>query len=381
MRSLRLLAVTGTRADFGLWQPVLRAAAKRGESVNASLLVTAMHLDARFGMTVNEVRAAGWPIAAEVPCTPAGDSRGEMAAAIGTAISGMLPAIEDAKPDWLLVLGDRGEQLAAALVGLHLGLPMAHLHGGERTLGAVDDTVRDLISRVAHVHLVANSEAANRLRRLGEQPWRIQVTGGPGIDAIQQRSAADDGEIRAKYGVTRRPYVVLLVHPETVGEESGPAILEAALEALARTDLDVLAIAPNADAGGRAMLEWLESQRDRLAGLWPSVPHDDFIALLAGAMALVGNSSSGLIEAPALRIPAVNIGERQRGRTRGDNVIDVPATADAITAGLERAASPEFRTGLNGTSPYGDGHAAERIVEAIIATPVDERLLRKVVAA
>src|SRR5438105_812599 len=372
---LRLLAVTGTRADFGLWQPVLRAAAERGESVSASLLVTAMHLDPRFGNTVDQVRAGGWEIAAEVPSTPRGDSRGEMAGAIGIAITGMLPAIEQAAPDWLLLLGDRGEQLAAALVGLHLGVPMAHLHGGERTLGAVDDTVRDLISRMAHVHLVANAEAANRLRRLGEQPWRIQVTGGPGIDAILQRDAAQDLEVRARYGVTARPYVIVLAHPETVGDEPGTAILEAALEALARTDLDVVAFAPNADAGGRAMLEWLESRRDRLAGLWPSVPHDEYVALLAGAVALVGNSSSGLIEAPALRIPAVNIGERQRGRTRGDNVIDVPTTADAIEAGLARAASPEFRAGLNGISPYGDGHAAELTVEAIVATRVDDRLL------
>lgn len=376
MAGLRLLAITGTRADFGLWEPVLRAAAGRAD-LRMSLLVAAMHLDPRFGTTADVVRSAGWEIAAEVPCTPEGDGRAEMAAAIGTAVLGMAGPIERAAPDWLCLLGDRGEQLAAALVGIHLGLPIVHLHGGERTLGAVDDTVRDVISRISHLHLVANREAAERLRRLGEQAWRIEVTGGPGIDAILERDTSHDREVRERYGVASGPYAILLAHPETVGERSGEAMLAAALDALHRAGLAVLAIAPNADAGGRAMLSWLERHRDQLVGLWPSVPHQDYLALLAGSAALVGNSSSGLIEAPALRVSAVNIGDRQRGRARGDNVIDVPVDSDAILAALERATSDHFRQGLTGISPYGDGHAAERIVEAIARTPIDDRLLRK----
>jgi len=159
-RSLRLLIVTGTRADFGLWHEVIAEAERRPSQVGVRLLVSGMHLDERFGDTIAEIRASGTPIAAEIPFTAPGDSRLEMAASMGQALTGFAPAIDAEAPDWLLLLGDRGEQLAAALVGVHLGLPIAHLHGGERTLGAVDDTLRDMISRAAHLHLVATGDAA-----------------------------------------------------------------------------------------------------------------------------------------------------------------------------------------------------------------------------
>src|SRR5687768_14250797 len=154
---MKLLVVTGTRADFGLWRPVLDEIIRREvPDLEVALLVTAMHLDERFGLTATEIRASGYPIAAEVPCSPGGDSRTEMAQALGTALTSVAPAIDAARPDWVLLLGDRGEQLAAGLAALHLGRAVAHLHGGERTLGAVDDALRDMITRLAHLHFVAD---------------------------------------------------------------------------------------------------------------------------------------------------------------------------------------------------------------------------------
>jgi UDP-hydrolysing UDP-N-acetyl-D-glucosamine 2-epimerase len=373
---LRLLVVTGTRADFGLWLPVLQAA-DRTESVEVQLLVTAMHLDPRFGSTVGEVRRAGYSIAAEVPSTPAGDSRADMAVAIGDALRGMALVLAGERPDWLLVLGDRGEQLAAALAALHIGIAVAHLHGGEVTRGAVDDTVRDLVTRIAHLHLVATAEAGERLSAMGEEAWRIHRVGAPGLDQLAAEAASDLAELRRRHGLPAGdPYLLVVQHPETVGEERALPDLEATLSAVEQTGLATLVVYPNADAGGRAMVERLGTAGPGVRTV-PSLPRGDYATLLAGAAAVVGNSSSGIIEAPLLGVPAVNVGRRQEGRTRGDNVIDVPADATAIADAIRRAIQPAFREGLSRTSPYGDGRAGERVIERLLATPRDERLLTK----
>lgn len=364
-----LLVVTGTRADFGLWHPVLGAA--RDAAIPVRLLVMGMHLDGRFGRTVDEVRRSGFSIAAEVPATAQGDSRAGMSIALGRAIQGVTPSIEHEMPDWLLVLGDRGEQLAAALAALHLGVRVAHVHGGERTLGAVDDAIRDMISRVAALHLVAHGDALARLIHLGVVREAIKITGAPGLDVIASRSQ-QDASVRERHGVASEPYLLLVQHPETVGDSDPVTQLEATLDAIGQIRLRTIAIFPNADAGGRAMGERLAVAEDARFRTHRSLSHHEFIALLAGAAALVGNSSSGIIEAPMLGIPAVNIGRRQEGRIRGDNVIDVPADSVAIHAALLVALTPKFRASLSGTSPYGDGNASERIIaELIAATSVE----------
>jgi UDP-hydrolysing UDP-N-acetyl-D-glucosamine 2-epimerase len=377
---LRVAVVTGTRADLGLWTPVLREMAAPERSMEPGLVVMAMHLDARFGATVEEVRRLGVPILGEVPSIPDEDSPAAMSASLGVALSGVTPVLERARPDWLLVLGDRGEQLAAALAALHLGIAIAHLHGGERTLGAVDDTLRDLISRCAHIHLVATEGAGRRLQAIGEAAWRIRHTGAPGLDAIRELAPRPPSPaLRARYGLPPDgPYLLLLIHPETAAMGHAAADLGAAvLGAIESTAMPVVAIWPNADAGGRMIGVMLEDARRRFASLVPSVPHADYLSLLAGAAALVGNSSSALLEAPLLRVPAVDIGDRQAGRERGDNVIPAEPTAGAVRAAIAVATSDVFRAGLSGTSPYGDGHAAPRIVDAVAETPLDARLLRK----
>jgi GDP/UDP-N,N'-diacetylbacillosamine 2-epimerase (hydrolysing) len=378
MTRLRLLLVTGTRADFGLWLPVLAEASRRSERLDARLLVTAMHLDARFGETVREIRQAGVPIVAEVACTPDGDSRADMAAALGVATSGIAHVLADERPDWLLLLGDRGEQAAAALVALHLDLPVAHLHGGEVTRGAVDDALRDVISRIAHLHLPATGDAELRLRAMGEEAWRIRVVGAPGLDQLAEKAAGDLDTLRHRHGLGAGAYLLVAQHPETVGDRDPVTDLAATLDAVGRAGLPALAILSNADAGGRAMVDLLTAAAD--AGrikVVDSLPRDDYVTLLAGAAALVGNSSSGIIEAPFLGVPAVNVGGRQEGRTRGDNELDAAPEADAIERAIRAAMDPAFRSRLSRRSPYGDGRAAPRILDALEKTPRDRRLLEK----
>ncbi len=377
--TLRVVVVTGTRADFGLWGPVLIELGRRQEEVEVGLLVMAMHLDPRFGHTIEEVRRSSVPIVGEVPCVPNTDEPSAMAAALGVALQRSAPILAAHRPDWLLVLGDRGEQLAAGIAALHEGIAVAHLHGGERTLGAVDDVLRDLISRIAHLHLVATTGAEQRLAALGIERWRIHHTGAPGLDAIAQLPASTGPAVRARYGLPAEGrYLLVIVHPET-GAAATPStqLADAVLTGIAAIDLPAVGVWPNADAGGRAIADRLERERPRFASLHTSLPHDDYLALLRGAAALVGNSSSGIIEAPFLGVPVVNVGRRQMGRERGDNVLDVEARPDAVAAAVARAIEPNFVVGLWGGSPYGDGHAAPRIVDAVLGTPIDERLLRR----
>jgi GDP/UDP-N,N'-diacetylbacillosamine 2-epimerase (hydrolysing) len=372
----RLLILTGTRADFGLWLPVLRAAAEH-PALEPALLVTAMHLDPRFGETVTEVRDAGFRIAAEVPSTPAGDSAADMAVAVGQAVIGITPVLERERPDWLLLLGDRGEQVAASIAGVHLMLPIAHLAGGDRTLGAVDDVLRDMISRAANLHFANSATARARLLAMGEEAWRVRLVGSPGLDDLQGLAQADLRTVRRRAGLPEQgQYLLILQHPETRSDRDSVTDLEATLSASAATGLPRIAILPNADAGGRAMADRLHREPD--LQVHASLPRAEFAALLANAAVLVGNSSAGLTEAGLLRVPAVNIGQRQAGRLRGDNVIDSAPSQAAIQAALRQALMPEFRAGLRGDSPHGGGgSAADAIVATLANEPIDQRLLVK----
>jgi UDP-hydrolysing UDP-N-acetyl-D-glucosamine 2-epimerase len=370
----RLLIVTGTRADFGLWVPVLRAAADHPD-LHPRLLVTAMHLAPGFGDTAQEVRTTGFEIAAEVPTLPAGDEPEDMAASLGRATESIAPILRRERPDWLLVLGDRGEQLGAVLAAIHFPMAIAHLAGGDRTLGAVDDSMRDMITRAAHLHFPGSAAAADRLHRLGEADWRIHMVGSPGLDDLAGLAARPAAQVLERYGAPADGgHLLILQHPETRALRDPATDLRETLAATAAAGQPRIAILPNTDAGGRAIAGELRS-----AGfpVHASVPRPHFAVLLATAAALVGNSSAGIIEAPLLRVPAVNIGGRQEGRMRGDNVIDAIPEQAAIADAIARATSPAFRASLSGASPYGDGGAAPRIAAILAEQPIDDRLLRK----
>jgi UDP-hydrolysing UDP-N-acetyl-D-glucosamine 2-epimerase len=352
----------------------MRALGEAG--IDAEWLVTAMHLDPNAGLTVVEVRTSGYRIAAEVECSPPDDTHAGMADAVGLAIRGMVQPMTEWGAGWVVLLGDRGEQLAAAIVATHLGMPIAHLHGGERTYGAIDDTTRDLVSRMAHLHLVATADAALRLAELGEDQWRVHKVGAPGLDDLADMAEIGVAEVRARYGLPANgPFLLVVQHAETRAKRDSGSDIAETLDAIRTAGLPALIVLPNTDAGGAAIRSRLTDPGLATA---VSLPRPEFAVLLRDAAALVGNSSSGLIEAPLLGTPAVNIGGRQAGRTRGENVIDVAPDSAAISEGIRRAMDPTFRSGLRTESPYGDGHASDRIAALLAATPIDERLLLKV---
>ncbi|MCL6450612.1 MAG: UDP-N-acetylglucosamine 2-epimerase (hydrolyzing) [Acetobacteraceae bacterium] len=376
----RVAVITGTRADWGILRPVARALALE-PGLEPCLIVAGMHLLPEFGGTSAEVEADGFPIAARVDMILASDTPGGMARSLGLGVIGMAQALETARPDVVLVMGDRGEQFAAALAAAHLNLPVAHIHGGECTVGGnIDESLRWAITRFAHIHLVATRAGADRLRRLGEEPWRIHVVGAPALDVALGTEPWGEERVRRHLGLGPGRPLVVVQHPVTTQAESAAAQMRETMEAVVGCGLEAVVIYPNADAGGRAMIGVLEEYRDRPGiHLHPTLPHPVYLGLLKMAAALVGNSSSGIIEAPSLGLVAVNVGIRQLGRERGANVLDVGCDRKEIAAAIDRALHDgELLRRIRAVpNPYGDGRASARIAGILAGLALGERLIQK----
>jgi GDP/UDP-N,N'-diacetylbacillosamine 2-epimerase (hydrolysing) len=371
--SRRIVYLTGTRADFGLMRSTLQRIAGT-PGLELSLAVTGMHLSAAHGHTVDEVRASGFRIAAEIPLDMQTRTGASMALGIADCLRGLTTLLEAERPDLLLVLGDRGEMLAGAIAALHGGVPCVHLHGGERS-GTVDEPVRHAISKLAAYHLVATEDSRERLVRMGEDPARIHVVGAPGLDGIAESAMADRAQALAALKMPA-DFVLVLFHPVVQQAGAAAAQTSAVQDAVCAAGLPVLWLDPNADAGSRDIVASIEPAR------WPPgsrhvthLPRELFLTALRHARALVGNSSSGIIEAASFGTPVVNVGDRQKLRLHGPNVVDVPAQADAVASAL-RAQLGHGRWPCE--NPWGDGHAGERIAALLGQLPLDAAVLEKV---
>jgi UDP-hydrolysing UDP-N-acetyl-D-glucosamine 2-epimerase len=372
--------VTVARSDYGIYRPVLCALAAR-DDVRLQLYVGGMHLLERFGSTVEEIERDGFPIAERVDFLLPDDTPQAVAESVGRGVIAFAEAFTRSRPDVLVVLGDRFEMFAAGIAALPLGLPLAHIHGGELTAGAIDDAMRHALTKLSHLHFVSTEQYAARVRQLGEEEWRVVVSGAPALDALVDFRPLDAEELQAEFGVSfEQPTLLVTFHPETLEPERTVEHAGEVIAAVRDSGLDAVYTYPNADAGHRRLVELCEeasSSSDRYR-IVRNFGTRAYFSVLGRAAAMVGNSSSGLLEAPSFHLPVVNVGSRQRGRVRAANVIDVEAERAAIAAAIQRATSTEFRQSLDGlTNPYGDGHAAARIVEVLATTPLDERLLTK----
>jgi UDP-hydrolysing UDP-N-acetyl-D-glucosamine 2-epimerase len=372
--------VTVARSDYGHLSPVLDALEADAE-LEPLLVVGGMHLDPAFGLTVGEIESDGRTIAARVPTSERDDS--PLAAVHGMArgITGFAEAFERLRPDIVLVLGDRMEMHAAALAALPLGIPVAHVHGGESSEGAYDESLRHSITKLSHLHFAATEEYARRIVQMGEEPWRVTVSGAPALDAIATLEPVPDDELDRRVGLPLdEPTLLVTYHPETLAPDTVRRDAEELLAALAGTGHALLFTAPNVDPQGRHVLELVQrfvGEHER-AVLVESLGSRAYLSVLRRVTAMVGNSSSGIIEAPSFELPVLNVGARQQGRIRAANVVDVQSGREAIDAGLALALSHGFKSGLSGlVNPYGDGHAAERIVARLRATPPGRELLVK----
>lgn len=363
MRTKKIAVMTGTRAEYGLLHGIMRRI-NENRDLSLQVVVTGTHVSHDFGYTIREILRDGFRVDERISIISSDDSGLGMAVSLGKAVADIAHTLSRLRPDVLLVLGDRLEVLAAAIGATYLNIPIAHIHGGDVS-GSVDQPVRYAISKLSHIHFVATSESAARLKKIGEKENRMFIVGAPGVDQIVEKSYATPGEIRRKYGIdASKPFLVLLQHPVVTEENRSAWQIAQTLKALGKIRIQTLVIYPNADAGGRAMIKEIRKYCSTYEFLKSvqSVSRRDFLGILSIASAIVGNSSSAIIEAPSFKLPAVNIGTRQAGRQKARNVLDVNYNTKDIQRAIVRSLKLDLGKLRN---PYGDGHASDRIVKTL----------------
>lgn len=372
--------VTVSRSDYGHLVPVLEAL-RDAPDLDCRLFVAGMHLSADFGRTMEAIEADGWPIAERVAMLEASDSPEAVATSTGRGVVGFARAYARQRPDLLVVLGDRFEMLAAAVAALPFALPVAHIHGGEASEGAMDNQIRHAITKLAHLHFASAPEHARRIAAMGEEAWRIHTVGAPGLDRLRTIALLSRGEVAEALGLPLAgPWLLVTFHPVTLESGDTAMHVDELLAALEKVDATLVVTYPNADTAGRTIIERIEefAARGSHVRLARSLGDRLYLSLLKHADAMVGNSSSGLIEAPSFALPVVNVGSRQRGRLRGANVIDVGPARDEVFQGIQAALAPGARRRLEGLpNPYGDGQAAARIVKVLREVALDARMIQK----
>jgi UDP-N-acetylglucosamine 2-epimerase (non-hydrolysing)/GDP/UDP-N,N'-diacetylbacillosamine 2-epimerase (hydrolysing) len=372
--------VTAGRSDWNGLLSVLRELRRRDE-VGARLYVTGTHLSRAFGRTVEEIRASGFEPDAELDVLVDADTPEAIARSIARGVEAFAGVLAAAPPDLLLMLGDRFESHAAALAALPFNVPVAHISGGEVTHGAFDDSLRHSMTKLSHLHFVANEVFAARVLQLGEEPWRVHVTGDPAIDHIAGTALLSRAETAARFGLDAAGQNLLVTyHPVTLEYRETATRIAALLDAIASCPARPILTYPNADTAGRTIIEAVEAfpRRRPDARVVVNAGPVGYLSLLAHVDAMVGNSSSGLWEAPSFGLPVVNVGRRQGGRLQAANVIDCGDGAEEIAAALRVALAPDTRRRLAGmVNPYGDGKAAPRIVDALASAPLGPELTVK----
>jgi UDP-N-acetylglucosamine 2-epimerase (hydrolysing) len=352
--------LTGTRADFGKLKPLILAAADDPD-VDVTVVATGMHLLDRYGYTVLEVRRLPAQVRVrEFANQPTGAT---MDVILAETVAHLGRMFDEQRPDLLVVHGDRVEALAGASVGALRGVAVAHVEGGERS-GTIDGVLRHAISKLSHLHLVANEEAARRIVQLGEDPATVKVLGSPDIDVMVSGSLPALDDVRAAYGIPFERYVVVLFHSVTTEPpEHAAATAVAMLQAVAEAGVPAVVVYPNNDPGGQAILEVYESLDERTdVRVFPSIRFESFLTLLANAEVLIGNSSAGIREAPFYGVPSVNIGTRQRDRFHHRSIHSCGGSVDEISAAIG-AALADDRTPA--ADHFGAGDSAGRFAELL----------------
>ncbi|USU14104.1 UDP-N-acetylglucosamine 2-epimerase (plasmid) [Sphingomonadaceae bacterium OTU29THOMA1] len=371
----RIAVFTGTRAEYGLLYWLMTDIAAH-RSLELKLIVAGMHLSPEFGSTWRDIVADGFTIDERVELLLSSDTQVGVAKSLGLATMGCAEALDRLRPDALVILGDRFEALAAAQAALILRIPVVHLHGGEATEGAFDDSIRHAITKLAQLHFTATEPYRRRVIQMGEAPETVFNVGGLGIDHLSRGTAMPLDEVRRSLGFElRAPYILATYHPATAADEDPVETAAAMLSALDdHPNHQVILTYPNADTGGRAIIplltDYVRANPDR-AVVVPSLGFHRYLAVLQGAALMLGNSSSGIIEAPSVGVPTVDIGARQRGRMAAASVIHCAPDRASIAAALTRALSNDFtRSARHVDNPYGTGSAAAQIVSVLANHPI-----------
>jgi UDP-hydrolysing UDP-N-acetyl-D-glucosamine 2-epimerase len=374
-----IAVVTSSRADYSHLYWPLRELSQHPD-VDLKLIVLGAHLSPQFGETVREIEKDGFPIAARLECLLSSDTDVGMAKTLGLAVLSLADLLAQMRPDLLLLIADRYEMLAPASVALTLRIPVAHIEGGEVSEGAIDDAVRNALTKMCHIHFTSTEGARARVIAMGEEPWRVHRAGAPSLDHLRRGLLLSRKELEKKLQVDLHsaPYLVAY-HPVTLLRDTTQEA-DALFAALGETNAPIFFCYPNSDAGNHALLlrtrNFLGTRKD--ARLFVNLDPVTYWSLLREVSLLIGNSSSGIMEAASFSLPVVNIGFRQKGRERARNILDAEPEVLAIGAKIAEAASPSFRASLAGmANPYGDGSAAEKIVQVLTSTPLGQDLIVK----
>ena len=366
----KVAVFTGTRAEYGLLYWLLKDI-QSDSDLCLQLLVSGMHLSPEFGETYRQIEKDGFKIDEKIEILLSSDSAVGTAKSMGLGVLGFADALSRLAPDVLVILGDRFEALAAAQTAMILRVPVVHLHGGEITEGAYDDAIRHAITKLSYLHATSTEEYRQRVIQLGEAPERVFNVGAIGLDHLNRSSFLSVDELATSLNFTlHQPYVVVTYHPVTLADEEPTASFTALLETLEQyPDVQVILTYPNADDGGRRIIPLLEAyaagQPQRVLAI-PSLGQVRYLSAIKYAAAVVGNSSSGIIEVPSLDVPTVNIGMRQKGRLAATSVLHCDATASAIKAALDVALSRSYKVNDEQVyNPYGQGNASQQVISML----------------
>jgi len=372
--------VTVGRSDYGIYLPLLKRLQADPE-VRLHLIVAGMHLSSEFGLTAATIEADGFEIGQRVEMLVSSDTPEGISKSMGLGTIGFSQAYASFPLDLLVVLGDRFEMHAAVVAALPFLIPVAHISGGELTRGAMDDALRHSITKLSHLHFVSTQEYARRVQQLGEEPWRIIISGALGLDNLPLTQLLTPVELEHRYQFQLQPAPLLVTfHPVTLEYDQTEWQVGQLLSALDECRMPVIFTRPNADTRGRVVSEMMESfvQTRDTAYMVGDLGTQAYFSVMSSAVAMVGNSSSGITEAAPFGLPVVNIGTRQEGRVRTANIIDVGYPAEEILIGIRQAVSMEFRAEVsNISSPYGDGHAVDRIIPVLKEMELNDHLLIK----
>lgn len=374
--------VTGTRAEYGLLKPIMNRI-KESSTLKLQLVSTGMHLLPEFGYTNKEIKKDGFEIDAEVPIVVGGSTKVSMATSIGMGVISLTQTFDILKPDIILVLGDRFEIFAASIAASYSGRIVAHIHGGDKLQSGYDEYTRHAITKISHIHFPATKKSAERILKMGEEPFRVSVTGSPSIETILNSPLLSRNELFEKLELNLRKKIILLVqHPVSTCPETAVEELQLTLDSVVELGHQVVLIYPNMDPGGVRMIETIKEYE----GLYPddiksfkSLPFEYYLSLMRHSEFMIGNSSSGIIEAPSFHIPVINIGPRQEGRERSDNVIDVDYNKKEIEIAIEKVLNDgvfkeKVRKCIN---PYGNGNTSNLICDILEKINIDDKLLIK----
>ena len=378
MKKRKIAYVTGTRADFGLMTRILKAISQ-SKKLSLQVYATGVHLMKEFGMTVDQVKRE-FIGTKEIPSIYESDSRHGMAKFTGDFLGKLIDVFSKDRPDFVLTLGDRSEMLCTAMTCLYLNIPMGHVHGGERT-STVDELARHAITKLSHIHFPATKESADRIKKMGEDKWRIHIVGAPALDAIINEKLPTRAELFCKLNLDpKKPVLLVTQHPVSGEVDSAGEQMEEILRAVKKINLPAVVTYPHPDAGGRKMIEVINREKSNpLFRIVPSLEYTLFLALERETAVWIGNSSGALIESSSFRTPVVNIGTRQSGRQKGGNVLDVGYAETEITMAIEKSLHDEmYRDTLQKVkNPWGDGKTGPRVARILEDLVIDARLLAK----